>query len=385
MAQRFRFFLVILLIVFIGWLVFKYGPVSDFLGKRPPAEDLAFNKQSGQQENRPVIISADEKINIDVFRAVRPTVVNIVATTLKMNFWMRAIPQEGMGTGFIIDPAGYILTNNHVVANAQKLTVTLADGKKLDARLIGRDPQYDLAIIKIPESDVQQVAKLGDSDQLQVGQKAIAIGNPFGLGHTFTTGVISALDRTLQTPEGATFEGLIQTDAAINPGNSGGPLLNSNGEVIGINTAIYSRSGGYQGIGFALPVNHAKDVATQLITSGRVARPWLGISGYTIDKDFARALNMEGVEGVLVVEVINGGPASEAGLRGGDREVIYNNLTLLVGGDVIRSFDGKRVTDMRQLIRMIQSKRVGDKVPLTITRGRQTLELTVTLTEIPRS
>jgi len=384
-AQRFRFFLVILLIVFIGWLVFKYGPVSDFLGKRPPAEDLAFNKQSGQQENRPVIISADEKINIDVFRAVRPTVVNIVATTLKMNFWMRAIPQEGMGTGFIIDPAGYILTNNHVVANAQKLTVTLADGKKLDARLIGRDPQYDLAIIKIPESDVQQVAKLGDSDQLQVGQKAIAIGNPFGLGHTFTTGVISALDRTLQTPEGATFEGLIQTDAAINPGNSGGPLLNSNGEVIGINTAIYSRSGGYQGIGFALPVNHAKDVATQLITSGRVARPWLGISGYTIDKDFARALNMEGVEGVLVVEVINGGPASEAGLRGGDREVIYNNLTLLVGGDVIRSFDGKRVTDMRQLIRMIQSKRVGDKVPLTITRGRQTLELTVTLTEIPRS
>ena len=305
--------------MFIGWMVFKYGPVLDFLKERPSSEDLAFNKQPAQDQNRPVIISADEKINIDVFRSVRPTVVNIVATTLRMNFWMRAIPQEGMGTGFIIDPAGYILTNNHVVANAQKLTVTLADGKKLDARLIGRDPQYDLAIIKIAESDVPQVARLGNSDDLEVGQKAIAIGNPFGLGHTFTTGVISALDRTLQTPEGATFEGLIQTDAAINPGNSGGPLLNSNGEVIGINTAIYSRTGGYQGIGFALPVNHAREVATQLITSGRVARPWLGITGYTIDKGFARALNMEDAEGVLVVEVINGSPASEAGLKGGTR------------------------------------------------------------------
>ncbi len=382
-TKRLRFLLVILLIIIMGIVVFRYGSVSEFLKKRPDAAELAFNKTPESGEKRPIIMSADEKINIDVFREARPSVVNIVATTLRMNFWMSVIPQEGMGTGFIIDPQGYILTNNHVVANAQKLSVTLADGKKLDARLVGRDPHYDLAIIKIPAGDVTQVATLGNSDDLQVGQKAIAIGNPFGLGQTFTTGVISALDRTLQTPEGSTFEGLIQTDAAINPGNSGGPLLNSNGEVIGINTAIYSRTGGYQGIGFALPINHAREVATQLITSGRVARPWLGITGYTVNEDFARAFNLPTNIGVLVVEVVQGSPAANAGIKGGDREVNYGNLHLLLGGDIILSFGGTPVREMQQLIRMIQNKRVGDQVKVTISRNGQTLDLAVILTEMP--
>ena len=382
-TKRLRFLLFILLIIIMGIVVFRYGSVSEFLKKRPDAGELAFNKTPESGEKRPIIMSADEKINIDVFREARPSVVNIVATTLRMNFWMSVIPQEGMGTGFIIDPQGYILTNNHVVANAQKLSVTLADGKKLDARLVGRDPHYDLAIIKIPAGDVTQVATLGNSDDLQVGQKAIAIGNPFGLGQTFTTGVISALDRTLQTPEGSTFEGLIQTDAAINPGNSGGPLLNSSGEVIGINTAIYSRTGGYQGIGFALPINHAREVATQLITSGRVARPWLGITGYTVNEDFARAFNLPTNTGVLVVEVVQGSPAANAGIKGGDREVNYGNLHLLLGGDIILSFGGTPVREMQQLIRMIQNKRVGDQVKVTISRNGQNLDMTVTLTEMP--
>jgi serine protease Do len=350
---------------------------------RPNAESLDFNLPVSDSETRPVIMSDDEKINTDVFKKVHPAVVNIATTTLSMNFWMEIIPREGQGSGFIIDRNGYILTNNHVVAKAQKITVTMADGKKHGATLVGRDPSSDLAVIKIPSSVVDVISKLGDSDRLRVGQKAIAIGNPFGLSHTLTTGIISALKRGIRTQDGNQIDDLIQTDAAINPGNSGGPLLNSNGEVIGINTAIFSLSGGYQGIGFAIPINHAKYVATQLITSGRVARPWLGISGISLDPGISEGLGLEVEKGVLVVQVVSGSPADQAGLRGGQREVIVGSLRLLLGGDIITAIGDHKISDMQQLVRILDKMRTGQTVNLQIFRNGRPMALSVLLAERP--
>ena len=349
----------------------------------PAGESLDFNKHGSRLETRPIVVSTDESINIKVFEEVHPAVVNIAATTLGVNFWMEIIPRQGQGSGFIVDKRGYILTNNHVVAKAQRITVTLADGRRLPASLAGRDPASDLAVIKIPAGSVDTVARLGDSDQLRTGQKAIAIGNPFGLSHTLTTGIVSALDRQIRTRDGTQIDNLIQTDAAINPGNSGGPLLNSNGEVIGINTAIFSLSGGYQGIGFAIPINHAKQVATQLITSGRVARPWLGITGTSITTDLSEALGLDIQKGVLVVEVLRGGPADQSGLRGGDRELIIGSLKILAGGDIIVALNGKKVSSMNELIEFLQEYEVGETVILKILRNERSLELEVLLTERP--
>jgi len=350
---------------------------------RPSAESLEYNKTRNLTEKRPTVVSRDENINIEVFKKVHPAVVNIVATTLGMNFWMEIIPKEGQGSGFIIDSKGYILTNNHVVAKAQKIIVTLADGRKLSASLVGRDPASDLAVIKIPSGSIQVITSLGDSDQVRVGQKAIAIGNPFGLSHTLTTGIISALERSIRTQENLQIDHLIQTDAAINPGNSGGPLLNSNGEVIGINTAIFSLSGGYQGIGFAIPINRGKEVATQLITSGRVARPWLGITGISLTRDISRDLGLDVNNGVLVAEVLPGSPAYQAGVRGGSRTIIVGSMKLPIGGDIITSLNEEEISDMKKLINLLNYLKVGQKVTLRIYRDHRHLEVQVLLAERP--
>jgi putative serine protease PepD len=309
--------------------------------------------------------------------------VNIATTTLSMNFWLEVTPREGQGSGFIIDKRGHILTNNHVVAKAQKITVTMADGRKIPATLVGRDPPSDLAVIKIPSKQVDAVTNLGDSDKIRVGQKAIAIGNPFGLSHTLTTGIISALHRGIKTQDDTHMEDLIQTDAAINPGNSGGPLLNSDGEVIGINTAIFSLSGGYQGIGFAIPINRAKYVATQLITLGRVARPWLGITGISVTPGLAEGLGLAVEQGVLVVKVFRDSPAANAGLRGGNREVIIGSFRLLLGGDIITVIDGHKIRDMHELGRRMDKLRVGETVTMRISRNGRALKLKVRLKERP--
>lgn len=377
--KNFGFWLVVLLLV--SFVQQNWSKIDLLIFGRPVEKDLSFNKASVDQ--RPVVVSNDEQINIDVFERVHPAVVNIAATTLTMNFWMQVIPQEGQGSGFIIDERGYILTNNHVVAKAQKLTVTLGDGKKVAASLVGRDLSSDLAIIQIPKNMVSAVATLGNSDNVKVGQKAIAIGNPFGLSQTLTTGIISALNREIRGESGDTLAGLIQTDAPINPGNSGGPLLNSNGEVIGINTAIFSLSGGYQGIGFAIPINKAKEVATQLITTGRFAQPWLGISGLALTEDLARVLNVSATEGVLVVEVVQGSPAERAGLLGGNHETIIGNFRVLIGGDIILSLSGRKMTDMNVLIKEIVRHRVGDTIEMEILRDNRMTILKVLLQEKP--
>ncbi|MFQ5672406.1 MAG: S1C family serine protease [Nitrospinales bacterium] len=365
-----------------GWAYQNWGWVDLMLSGTPRAEELSFNRP-GKGVSPAVAFSSDEQINVDVFERVHEAVVNIAATTLTMNFWRQIVPEQGQGSGFIIDAKGYILTNNHVVENAQQITVTLGNGKKIDAILIGRDVSTDLAVIKIPQQDVTQVVALGDSDAVRVGQKAIAIGNPFGLSQTMTTGIISALNRQIQEKNGSTLYDLIQTDAAINPGNSGGPLLNSSGQVIGINTAIFSVSGGYQGIGFAIPVNRVKEVTTQLITKGRYARPWLGVSGLALSPNVARALGLGVREGIMIVEVAPGSPADLAGLRGGLREVVIGNLAIPTGGDVVLAVGRKKIVTMEELIKEINRHKVGDTLSFKIWRNNATFDVEVVLQEKP--
>lgn len=349
----------------------------------PNIEDLDFIQAKNTVESGPRSFSSDEEINIKVFEEVHRAVVNIAATTLTMNYWNQVIPQQGQGSGVIIDDEGYILTNNHVVGAAQQITVTLGDNKKVEAVLIGRDVSTDLAIIKIPQRYVSDIAPMGNSDAIRVGQKAIAIGNPFGLSHTLTTGIVSALNRQIQSERGGILYNLIQTDAAINPGNSGGPLLNSDGEVIGINTAIFSRSGGNQGIGFAVPVNQARMIAAQLISSGRVARPWLGLSGLDLNKDLTDVLHVGIEKGILAVEVIPGSPAYKAGLRGGHTDLIYGNMRFPVGGDVIVAVNRKTIEDMNELIKEINRHQVGDAVTFKIWRENRYIDLEIILEEKP--
>ncbi len=379
--KRKYIWLVLILLFLFFWS--NREEISHFFEARPKADYLDFNRPNGDSEPRAVVVSSDEKIHMEVFDRVHPAVVNIATTTLNMNFWLEIIPRQGQGSGFIIDGEGYILTNNHVVAKAQKSTVTMADGNKISATLIGRDPTSDLAVIRIPSTYVNSVVTLADSDTVRVGQKAIAIGNPFGLSHTLTTGIVSALKRGIRTQDGNQIDDLIQTDAAINPGNSGGPLLNSSGEVIGINTAIYSLSGGYQGIGFAIPINLARGVATQLITSGRVARPWLGISGISITPVLSEGLGLDVREGVLVVDVVRGSPAHQAKLRGGHNEVIIGGRRLLLGGDIITSIGERGTADMKDLIRIVGKMKVGQTVTLHILRDKRSMDLDVLLAERP--
>ena len=400
MDNRYSKYIWMAVIILLVLLWVKKDEISLVLNSRPGVESLQFAKQEAvpnsqpkskpvqlaKQEpvsqNRPVIVSSDEEININVFQKVHPAVVNITATTLSVNFWMQIIPTEGQGSGFIIDRKGYILTNNHVVENAQKIIVTLASGKKLSATLVGRDSTSDLAVIKISEGTIDDVATLGDSDKLKVGQKAIAIGNPFGLGHTLTTGIVSALNRSIITSENVQMDNLIQTDTAINPGNSGGPLLNSSGEVIGINTVIYSLSGGYEGIGFAIPINRAKEVAAELITSGRVARPWLGIEQINIS-ELSEYLDFGVNNGVLIIQVIPGSPAYQAGLRGGSRTVIIGRYRLPIGGDIITAIDTNPISNETDIDRVLNKKKVGDTVNMKIFRNGSLLEIPVTLMEKP--
>ncbi|MCI0370405.1 MAG: trypsin-like peptidase domain-containing protein [candidate division NC10 bacterium] len=339
----------------------------------------------GPSSPDPADLTPEERLLIGVYKKVSPAVVHIASIALAYDFFFNVVPQAGTGSGFLIDEQGHILTNNHVVEDAKSLEVTLADGTKVPAMLAGRDPNNDLAVIKISVPGRRlPVVPLGDSGALQVGQFAIAIGNPFGLDRTVTTGVISSLNRSLRAESGREIRGIIQTDAAINPGNSGGPLLNSRGEVIGINTAIFSPSGGSVGIGFAIPVNTAKRLIPQLIATGRARHPWLGIGGVSLSAQLARALDLPVEKGVLVAQVYPQSPAARAGLRGGQRRVRVGNTNLVVGGDIITAADEKPVESMDRLIAYLEDEKgVGQVVGLTLRRGKETVRLSVTLGELP--
>lgn len=331
-------------------------------------------------------LTEDEKNNVAIYQKASPAVVNIISTVITRDFFLNPVPREGSGSGSVIDADGYILTNNHVIKDARKMEVTLADGSKWPAALVGADPDNDLAVLKIdaPASRLKPLP-WSDSQKLQVGQKVLAIGNPFGLGLTLTTGIISSLGRTIRSEVGTQIEEVIQTDASINPGNSGGPLLNSAGEMIGINTAILSPTGVSVGIGFAVPVNTARRIVPQLIAKGYVSYPYVGATVQPLFPEIVKMMNLKVDKGAMVVEVAPGGPADKAGLKGGTRQVQAGNILITVGGDVITHVDRKEVKGAEELIRAVREKNVGDTVVLKILRDGKTRELGITLQERPKN
>ncbi|OGW57296.1 MAG: hypothetical protein A2Z09_01115 [Nitrospirae bacterium RBG_16_43_8] len=328
-------------------------------------------------------LSLDEETDIKIYEETGPGVVNIITTTVSYDFFLNPIPGQGAASGSIIDKKGHILTNYHVVENAKKLEVTLFDGSKWQAELVGVDSSTDLAVIKI-NAPVEKLKPIpfGDSSNLKVGQKVLAIGNPFGLERTLTVGIVSSLGRTLRVTDGRLIRSVIQTDAAVNPGNSGGPLLDSSGRVIGINNAIFSPVGASIGIGFAVPVNTAKEVIPQLIERGHVLRPWLGITGQQITPELAKLLKLP-LEGVLVAKVEKDSPADKVGIKGGGNIVTIGNLQIITGGDVIVVFAGKDVKSMDYLIEEIESRAIGESVDIVILRDGDRKILKVNLTAPP--
>jgi len=330
-------------------------------------------------------VTEDEKNNIAVYEKVADGVVNVTSTAVQMDFFFNAFPTQGSGSGSIIDTKGHILTNHHVVANAQKLEVTLGDGSKWPAKLIGSDPDNDLAVIQIDApKEKLKVIPMGDSKSLRIGQKVLAIGNPFGLDRTLTTGIISSLGRTIRSEVGNLIEDIVQTDAAINPGNSGGPLLNSEGEIIGINSAIVSPSGGSVGIGFAIPVNTAKRVIPELISKGYVSYPWIGATIQTLIPEVAKYLKVKIERGAMIAEVVKGGPAEKAGLKGGSQRVQVGNMIVIAGGDIVVKADQHDVKSHDELIRYIREKKPGDAILLKVFRNGIFNDVKVTLGERPR-
>lgn len=331
-------------------------------------------------------VTTEEEQVIDVYAGVSPAVVFITSQIPVFTFW-GIETQEGTGSGFVIDKEGHIITNNHVVENADTIIVTLDDETSVEATLVGTDPANDVAVLQIDvPADKLHPVKLGASADLRVGQTAIAIGNPFRLERTLTTGVISSLGRPLNTEGGRPIFDVIQTDAAINPGNSGGPLLNIQGEVIGVNTAIVSPTGGSIGLGFAVPIDTVKRVASAIIEKGYYPHPWLGISGISIVPELADVLDLPVERGVLIIDVTRGQAAASAGLRSGDRRVRVGSYIVPVGGDIVIGIDGTNMRGMEDLVRYLETKtQVGQLVELTIMRdGREQL-IQVLLGEQPRS
>jgi S1-C subfamily serine protease len=330
-------------------------------------------------------LTEEERNNIAVYEKVADGVVNVTSTAVQMDFFFNAFPTQGSGSGSIIDVKGHILTNHHVVADAQKLEVTLADGSKWPAKLVGSDPDNDLAVIKIEApKEKLKVITMGDSRNLRIGQKVLAIGNPFGLQRTLTTGIISSLGRTIRSDVGTLMEDIIQTDAAINPGNSGGPLLNSDGEIVGINSAILSPSGGNVGIGFAVPVNFARRVVPELISKGYVTYPWIGATIQSLIPEMAKYLKLKIERGAMISDLVKGGPADKAGLKGGNQRVQVGNMVVLVGGDVVVKADQQEIKTNDELIHYIREKKPGDTILLKVFRRDNFIEVKVTLGERPR-
>jgi S1-C subfamily serine protease len=330
----------------------------------------------------PQTFDSEEQTNIEVYKKGIPSVVNITSTAVAFDFFYGPVPQEGQGSGFIIDKEGHILTNYHVIANAREVEVTLHNKKKYKATVIGRDRSHDLAVIQIKAPGLI-AATLGDSKSLVVGQKVFAIGNPFGLNGTMTRGIISSV-RPIRTPEGAEIDEAIQTDAAINPGNSGGPLLNSRGEVIGINSMIATGGSNQSaGIGFAIPINAAKAVINDLITIGRVRRPSLGIRTMPIGPELAQEMGLPSDYGVLIVQAIPGGSADRAGLRGGNERAYIGNVPVMLGGDLIVAIDGEEIGDQQDLANAMNKHKAGDSINVSIFRGKnkKKMDVKVTLSE----
>lgn len=330
-------------------------------------------------------LDQEEQNNISVYHKNIGSVVNVTSKVMAFDFFYGPVPQEGQGSGFIIDRDGHILTNYHVISDAfsnhGQIDVIMHNQKKYRANVVGVDRSHDLAVIQIKASNLNAMT-LGDSRNLQVGQKVYAIGNPFGLAGTLTSGIVSSI-RQVQEPNGIIIDEAIQTDAAINPGNSGGPLLNWHGEVIGINTMIASNPGVEQnaGVGFAIPINTAKAVLNDLLTLGRVRRPVLGVKTIPISPEIADELGLPADSGLLIVQVVPGSAADRAGLHAGTERAYYGNYPITLGGDLIVAIDGQQVQDQQQLTQVMNNHRAGDTVKVTIYRGKRKMDVNVTLGE----
>lgn len=338
---------------------------------------------SGQSWTGPAVthsagLGADELNNIDIYKTAHLATVNITSTTYRRTIFMEVVPSQDLGSGFLISQDGRILTNNHVIQDANRIEVTLPDQTRYRATLLNRDPLNDLALIQIQPKKQLPILRLGDSDTLQVGQKVLAIGNPFGLDGSLTVGVVSSLGRTIKGENDTELEGLIQTDAAINRGNSGGPLLDSQGNVQGINTAILGQNGNI-GIGFAMPINRAK-LMLEDFQAGRKP-PRLGFGAIYVAGDYAEALDLPVQGGLLIQTLERNGPAARAGLRGGRQDVLIGNTQISIGGDFIVAIDGKPVDRSDAIARSLQRKRAGDSIELTIFRSGQTTNVRIKLVD----
>ncbi len=368
-----RFFLIIVLVGGF-WYLTSHLPSNLGLGNFP-----LFNT-SYAHSGAPLVLTeaeaapvcdAQEQDSIDIYKRVLPSVVNITSTMLVFDFFYGTVPQQGQGSGFILDKAGHVLTNYHVIQGANRgIEVMLSNKRRYQAHVVGMDKVHDLALLQIEAPNLEPVT-LASSSNLQVGQRVYAIGNPFGLSGTMTQGIISSI-RSIRNEDSAPIEDAIQTDAAINPGNSGGPLLNSSGQVIGINTMIASNGADQSsGIGFAIPINTAKAVLADLTRYGRVRRPSVGIVSYAIGPDLASQMGLAADYGVLIEKVIPGGAAERAGLHGGNQEAYLGNMPIMLGGDLIVGIDGQQVTDPQDISAIMDKHQAGDQVSVTVLRGQR--------------
>jgi S1-C subfamily serine protease len=378
--MKLRQFVLIFLLVGGFWFITTHFPSGlnplTFTSGRGSSSPLELTEAQAAPQ-----FDAEEQNNIAVYKRVLPSVVNITSRAVTFNIFYGTVPQEGQGSGFILDKSGHVLTNFHVVEGANRgIEVKLSNKRSFKAKVIGTDKVHDLALLQIDAPDLQPVT-LADSSQIAVGEKVYAIGNPFGLAGTMTQGIISSI-RSIRNGDGAPIEDAIQTDAAINPGNSGGPLLNSHGEVIGINTMIASNGAEQSsGIGFAIPINTAKAVLSDLTRYGQVRRPSMGIVSFPIGPDLAEQIGLAADYGVLIQQVIPGGAAERAGLRGGNERAYVGNQPIMLGGDLIVGIDGQQITDPQDISVIMDKHQAGDTVSVTVFRGRRQLTVKVVLGE----
>ncbi len=351
----------------VGYLALRTDLLEDFRTGEPASI-------GGGSE--PTIASMDPEVLASLYERASPSVVHVGVTTHE---------GRGSGSGFIVSSDGAILTNNHVIENAESVSVTLKDGTELAAKVIGRDPSTDVAMLQVNSPSPLPPARLGNSDQVRVGELAVVMGSPFGFEQSLTAGYISALGRTLRSGDlyGSEIENVIQTDAAVNPGNSGGPLLNTRGEVIGITTAIFTLSGGFEGLGFAVPVNTAKAVASELVQRGYVQRPFVGVSGLDLTPQLARRLNLPVEQGVLVQAVHPGSAAERAGIRAGEQKFDTPIGPILLGGDVLVAINGESAATMADVSRISRRLNIGDSITIEVVRHGDRLELVGVLGEHP--
>jgi S1-C subfamily serine protease len=368
----------------LGWIAIAAGWVAS------PDDEPAATPTLTAPVSDPEETKQGKTVN-DIYEATSSGVAFIRASgsaeqALPSPFGGEAPEQQATGSGFLIDDEGHVMTNAHVVAGADDIEVTLGDGEEsYDAEVVGEDSSTDIAVLEIDApADELDPLPLGDSSALEVGDPVVAIGNPFGLDRTVTAGIVSALQREISAPDGFTITDVIQTDAPINPGNSGGPLIDGSGEVVGVNSQIESSGGqGNVGIGFAVPIDTAREIGQQLIAEGEVQHAFLGISGADLDPEIAEVLNLDRTEGALVQDVVPDSPADRAGIEAGDAAVTVDGQQLRAGGDIIVAVDGETVTGMDEVIAAMNSRQPGDQVELTLLRGGDERTVTVELGERP--